>query len=471
MKKVIALLTVLLILPQVFVFTANAEEETTSYEDLFASPYDEWIEEHGKYRDEDLGYEFSEEIKSKDGKYGYVLNEKTGEAYFSHAFEKNLKVLNIPEEIDGHRIVGAINGRSESPYLFEVNYSKYIKDIFYRGLNFSKVPSCKINLNEGLEVIHRSAFMDLESQGTDGGEFLDELIFPKTLKEIKPYALSPNIKRIVFQSDPIVDLVSHNLFTLWGTGYGEFEDWGKREIYYTGNALNATDRSFCEIVTGFETVAHLLHPWKIYHKPGAKGFEKFEEVGHEVYEYTKEVWKNPRTKNPATKIVVDDVLLQVPLKKSFQIKAKHYPENSDAPRVWYFPEKSYYSIKIHLSFGGKITGSGSAGKSVKVTAVADCGAIDVFTITMTDKEVPKTTKPTNTSGTTKNATDSTTAQSETEKNTIAQITETAKQTINKVFNNDNPKTGATLKIILSVASLAVLAVAGVAAYLVIKKKK
>jgi len=123
-KVTVLLLTIALFIPQVVVFFASAEEDYTI--DL-SSPYDEWLDERNSYIEDQP--EVSEEIKSKDGKYAYVLNKETGEAYFSHAFEKNLKVLNIPEEIDGHRIVGAINGNSESPYLFEVNYSKYIKDI------------------------------------------------------------------------------------------------------------------------------------------------------------------------------------------------------------------------------------------------------------------------------------------------------------------------------------------------------
>ena len=52
----------------------------------------------------------SDEIVSSDGKYGYVINEENGDCYFSHSFEKNITVLNIPEEIDGHKIVGVING-------------------------------------------------------------------------------------------------------------------------------------------------------------------------------------------------------------------------------------------------------------------------------------------------------------------------------------------------------------------------
>lgn len=295
-KKVIALLLILaFILPQIFIFFAGAEEDYTI--DL-SSSYDEWLEERSKYDDKSISTpEVGEEIKSKDGKYGYVLNKKTKEAYFSHSFEKNITVLNIPEEIDGHRIVGTIYGISESSNLIEINYSKYIKDIFVGGLDFADIPSCRINLNEGLEVIHLRAFLGIADEKTGREEYLDELIFPTTLKEIKPFALDTNIKRIVFQSDPIVDLVCDDIETIAGA-YGEFEWYDKREIYYTGDALNATDRSFCETWGYFETPTTLAHPWKIYHKPGAKGFEKFKEVGHEVYEYTEEVWGKTQTINP-----------------------------------------------------------------------------------------------------------------------------------------------------------------------------
>jgi len=464
-KVTVLLLTIALFIPQVVVFFASAEEDYTI--DL-SSPYDEWLDERNSYIEDQP--EVSEEIKSKDGKYAYVLNKETGEAYFSHAFEKNLKVLNIPEEIDGHRIVGAINGNSESPYLFEVNYSKYIKDIYFRGLNFSKVPSCKLNLNEGLEVIHKSAFTGIKHTEAHAEVHLDEIVFPTTLKEIKPDALDPNIKRIVFQSDPIVDLSHDWLDTLSGITATPYD---YMEIYYTGDALKATDKSFCYWHSDFETPLSLVFDaTKVYHKPGAKGFDKLKEAGYKVEEYTEEVWKNQKTKNPATKIVIDDMIVKIPLKKNVWVKAKVFPENADAPRIWYYPQDSYYNTSISLTIDGKlIRGYQGRENSVKVTAVADCGLVTEFTITLTDKDVPtSTTKPVGTSST-KKTPDSSSTQSTTAQNATTKTTDAIAQNSNKTEDANIPKTGIQNRAITIVAvfTVATLTAVGVAVY-VIKKK-
>ena len=391
MRKFLSFALALLFVFQCFALCVNAEEDHPGYPpmgvDSEAYPY------------------CTSEIVSSDGKYGYVINKENGDCYFSHSFEKNITVLNIPEEIDGHRIVGVIDGKAESCFtLAEVNYSKYIKDIYHGGMNFSLLPSCRINLNEGLETIHNGAYgigsynyyrNDQDIYYSEFNEHLDELIFPSTLKEIKYGAVAVNVKRIVFKGDPIVNM------TFLPEEYDNFPMVNfKKEIYFTGDVENVDAFSFAEWIPDFDennfTIWKLIYPRfiNIYHKSGAKGFERFEQAVEtddfaerkpNVEEYTDEFWNEPESKVQVKSVVAEDMVIDLS-KMDFDqpLKATVLPENADDTRVWYFlTEPTCLSLGMHgyLRDGENCTGlDGLAGQTVTVRAVAANGVYKDFQI-------------------------------------------------------------------------------------------
>lgn len=359
----------------------------------------------------------SDEIVSSDGKYGYVFNEETGDCYFSHSFEKNITVLNIPEEIDGHRIVGVIDGKAESRYtLAEVNYSKYIKDIYRGGMTFSLLPSCRINLNEGLETIHRDAY-HIQEYGFDEYycnynyyyESLDQLVFPSTLKEIKAHAIYPNVRRLVFQSDPVIDMTCNETdleLPLWSGVVPSYQ----KEIYFTGDAENADVNSFAVMFNGYSDGYYngglANYFFKIYHKPGAKGFEKFEEDSRlEVKEYTHEFWKDNVSCVQVTSINADNTVISLSfpdegegekiLDKRNYLEATASPENATDQRVWFFLLEPQ---KVLLRMDGRVGAYESDydildGKTVTVRAVASNGVYTDFEIQFVKDEPTVKSQP------------------------------------------------------------------------------
>ena len=354
----------------------------------------------------------SDEIVSSDGKYGYVFNEENGKCYFSHSFEKNITVLNIPEEIDGHRIVGVINGKAESCFtLAEVNYSKYIKDIYHGGMNFSLLPNCRINLNEGLETIHRRAFCpELRDYYYSLVEPFDELIFPSTLKEIKADAITPAVRRLVFQSDPVVDMSAHemDLEVCYNGNAPRFE----KSIYFTGDAENVDTYAFGIMTRGDEAAEGTFgypafYNLTIYHKPGASGFDKFENAGAvRIEEYTQEIWKETVSSVPVESVSIDNVTVKLPLpddvaliesgNAGIQIEASITPENATDKRVWFYsmePEK--FEIGRYGYISPVRNYDRLEGQTVTVRAVASNGVYTDFEIQFVKNEpVEKSQEPT-----------------------------------------------------------------------------
>lgn len=234
-----------------------------------------------------------EPVKSNDGRFEYYLDDKTGNALFVGSLEENITVLNIPDEIDNHKVVATIAGGKNINSITEVNYGKNIREVFGGGLSFSCLPTCKINLNEGLEVIYEHALWDVSPYDI----VYDRIVFPTTLKKIETYGIGHNVKQIVFQSDPEINIMANSDTT------GSRFLYEEKEVYFTGNALNVSADAFDIWWDGvphgdpYEEGTQIPGNFTIYHKHGAKGFEKFAEHGYTVKEYTHEFWNDPIDEN------------------------------------------------------------------------------------------------------------------------------------------------------------------------------
>ena len=53
--------------------------------------------------------ETTEPIISSDGKYKYIIDETSGEAFFVGSNETDITVLNIPDEIDGKKVMSHLS--------------------------------------------------------------------------------------------------------------------------------------------------------------------------------------------------------------------------------------------------------------------------------------------------------------------------------------------------------------------------
>ena len=186
MKKIIAVTIVLLTLCAMLGFHTFAEE--IDYE-----------------KRPELSYPF---ITSKDKLYEYAVDKETGEAYFYASLDENITVLNVPDEIDGRKVVGFLGALLSSKSVTKINLSKNIKSVL-GGIVCSKytdnVPVCSLNLNEGLEVILGLAINDFSGNSINPTveQRYKYMILPKSLKYIGGDGVERNFNDIVFQSDPI----------------------------------------------------------------------------------------------------------------------------------------------------------------------------------------------------------------------------------------------------------------------------
>lgn len=241
---------------------------------------------------------------SDDGLYKYIEfpnGEVSVLGYWGSQEE-----ITIPDEIDGKKVTMVGNGYSYWPdslgdkddfyftddsSLRKINIGKNIKiidDISLSSYNNSErlnsyLPDIsKITFSEGLEIVKWN-FTGLSYV------VLDELVFPKSLKRIEENAFgnngsSMNVKKIVFLGDPILEKNSLATDTI---NEGQVKAWGfdKKEVYFYGNALNASPDAF---IVFDEEYYHATKALTIYHKPGAQGFEKFKELGYTVKTFTDE---------------------------------------------------------------------------------------------------------------------------------------------------------------------------------------
>lgn len=271
----------------------------------------------------------SDPIQSADGRYEYVINQATGEAYFGGSLEKDIAVLNIPDEIDGHKIV-AVWTMGRSNLIAAVNFGKNIQEVF--NLGSGNLPFCQFNFNDGLKVVNGRS-LEYDNNGNSCIYSYDQIIFPATLTSVE---LPQNINMIVFQSDPKIDMVI--------TDNRSYLHTGPRDIYFTGNALNVDAGAF-DLVwhdSNLGTSGTYPSDFIIHHKPGAKGFEKFAEHGYTVKEYTHEFWNDP----PAQKAEIETITLSNSSlrmrpfirEKGFdeaKLSATFSPKNVDDDRIFF----------------------------------------------------------------------------------------------------------------------------------------
>lgn len=337
----------------------------------------------------------SEIIKSKDGKYGYVINSKNNEAYFAASYEDNLSVLNIPEYIDGNKIVGTIRGYAKSfCTIRQINFSKYITDIYSGGLSFSRLPTCKINLNEGLKVIHTGAYWDhYDSYGDNYYLYYDELIFPSTLTEIQMGSIPLNIRKMVFKGNPKIDM---SLW--WDTYYSYKQNMGSYiDAYFMGDATNVAADAFMVYDFNGEIAAtsYSRYHITIHYTKGAKGFEKFKEKGYKTKIFDGKYPQQSVKQIPVTKITADNIKITTGKAYQKNINAKVYPENATDKRIWYFPLTDTYRI-MKVNVNGRIGSVNTSnipanGNTVKVRAVASNGKYKDITISVKGLNPPKVT--------------------------------------------------------------------------------
>ncbi len=214
-----------------------------------------------------------EEVKINDSdnsKYGYVFSESENGIIFVASYEKDITVLNIPEEIDGYPVVGVKGGYAVSDKICEVNYSKNIKDIYEGGLTFSKLHNCKLNLNEGLINIHEFAYSSVE---INPDMYLDEIIFPSTLIHIHQNAFNFNVKKMVFKGDTFIDMKTFSDHVVC-----------KTDIYFSGDAYNVPADAFlvCKVENDSVEKFYSADYATIHYNEGTNGIEKFIERGYKT---------------------------------------------------------------------------------------------------------------------------------------------------------------------------------------------
>ena len=314
-----------------------------------------------------------ERIKSKDGCYEYVINQATGDVYFNRALAEKI-ILNIPDEIDGHKIVGVYGGDTRIQTIVKVNFGKNIREVFGAGLTFSDLLFCQLNLNEGLEVIHINALRQ--------DVFYDRIIFPTTLKEIKPGAIGHNVKLMVFQSDPKISMSTFNQSD-------SVTEQGK-DIYFTGDALNVAEDAFDETWDGMPhgdpnmDVGSNPGNFTIHHKPGAKGFEKFAEHGYTIKEYTHEFWNDPITEIEI--VTLSQTILHLQPGEKIRLITAFAPQTVDDDRIFFVSgEPEIASVDMQIG-EVKAMKKGTA----KVRAIASSGAYTDCVVTVGNTPPPKT---------------------------------------------------------------------------------
>lgn len=267
--------------------------------------------------------ETTEPIISSDGKYKYIIDETSGEAFFVGSNETDITVLNIPDGIDGKKVMSIAGCELDTSCLVKINYPVTVKQVNCEFPNLctkkeTRVPLCNLNFSNNLQKLDvvpsfakdfnlqyyygLNSLLKYDLYGIE--KKLNLITIPETTIEIGTYAVSyNNVKNIVIQgnpnakSKPFYDRESYgesDLPSLNGS-YGT-------NIYFSNDATNIDPATFdIFIFTGAvnDENSHDIYGYNItnpnviiYKKPESKGFEKFEEAGYTVKEYTDEWWKN-----------------------------------------------------------------------------------------------------------------------------------------------------------------------------------
>ena len=222
---------------------------------------------------------------SKDGKYGYYIDKDTNEASFVEAFEPDITVIEIPEEIDGYNVTSVSYMMSKSPSALRVKFADSIKYVCKYGFSSypqKPLPLCTVNINEGVVSI-------AENVWATRSDLLNckVLILPKSLEYIGEEGLNRGFsENIIFQSNPFTEKNSATILMyeeMEGAEYlinNELPFDGHTNYYFTDDATNLSEFTFNTFPRLFdeELVMPLTFPVRnvtIYKKAGALGFEKF----------------------------------------------------------------------------------------------------------------------------------------------------------------------------------------------------
>ena len=280
--------------------------------------------------------EFSDVIVSEDGRSQYVIKKDSGDVFYVGSLEKGVTVINIPEEIDGKKVVGTSEIYTDSVCAVKINYPHSVKTTEIKGLLVKKskktsVPLCSVNYNDEIEkfdITGKGSICFQDDFDCSSYTKLKLLVLPENLKELKKQSIDAGcVENVIVSENTSLEALS-----ITKNGYDEYHDQeyllSPCSIYFTGNALNANPLAFCHRNYYTDPMDYFYNPYfgkssmiTIYKKPDAAGFERFygaeykealtkaqneinEEWGYEtdftndtpegytVREYTGEWWKN-----------------------------------------------------------------------------------------------------------------------------------------------------------------------------------
>ncbi len=251
--------------------------------------------------------------KSNDGKYGYYFDEKSESVILKVSYEQGLSVLEVPEKIDGYPVKEFNNVYPASKTITKIVMEKNIEvltiglsPIEQTGEPCTAIPLCNVKINDGAKYILYDNLTTSEGLlGYDPVTHIKNsvklLIIPESVEEIN-CLYSYNYENIVLEAEPIMDST-----TIVRDDHGEMFEYVEAptvpcNIYYPADLTNTDPDAFKYDISrepvdtdpGATSVTCLLDNDMVhlYKKPGAKGFEKFEEAGYTVKEYTDEWWKD-----------------------------------------------------------------------------------------------------------------------------------------------------------------------------------
>ncbi len=295
-----------------------------------------------------------ESFISSDGKYGCNIDKQTGEMYFSTSYEEDITVLRIPDEIDGHPIVGVYGLRVESPYITKIVFGKNIKKVYSEGLvvttgTESKVPFCSMVLNEGLERILTLEEYSVYSKKME----CPFLILPKSLLLIGEAGIdTKNYENIVFQSSPIT--LASSVIAI---------DEGEKaecSVYLTESAEQMDVRTFHHYNSYIDyQIDEYIH---IYGNGDSYPFP--------VEKYAENFWENIKE---TEKVTLDESRIEMKIGDTANINANIYPTDAYDGRVFYV---SLDEETASVDSEGKITALKDGAATIRVVAAsgayADC---------------------------------------------------------------------------------------------------
>ena len=104
----------------------------------------------------------SEAVVSQDKRFSYVLDKNSSNAYFYASLENDITVLEIPDEIDGYKILGIKSIQLSSDSITAIKFGKNVENAFQYSLNIhaesqNPLPVCTLEINDGFRYFSRNA--------------------------------------------------------------------------------------------------------------------------------------------------------------------------------------------------------------------------------------------------------------------------------------------------------------------------